>query len=762
MSRIEDQGWVAGPSWLGAVVRAFHPVRWGLCGVGLAASVLLCTAAQAVFFEQAAPRPQAWWPDPLAELRRLGAELLEQGSGTAVCRCFPLAAALSVVWSLVGAWIARSELLRQRAAAAADQTDGLPPTTATALVRSKASALVMLLPSIFILVGIWLLPGWLAGLLIRFLGMGIGALLVAILLPVVLLTSLVVVVVLVGCISWCLMPAVIAAEGSDSWEGVSRGYSYLYQRPVLFGAWWGLALAISGLPLLGGFLLLRQEPNLLDPAEKSAVGAAAAALSVSLFWTLQSLVYLKMRRAVDKTSENEIWVSGPKPEPSAVPADTPLGRAVQPEPLEASTPESGAGPARTNPEKGSPEEETAPELVRPQRTEVSFWDTSRSRMDAQSTRLLALLIGVSWTALVLAGGALATWGLAAGPGQEMTAANLREAIRTLAEQRPGILFGIAVGVVLLGALGLGRWLKIAARMAAVHAVYGGGMTLKPVWPFASRTRGLGVGSVLLAAAGIELLLVAGFLAPPAFQGSDSWEEAATLGGLGVGLLGLGALGLGAVAVEGQRREGARLGAAGIYLGNGLETGASAVANLVLVPLRSVTVLGLAWLVWLLACESLSWSGGEKVQWVRWGQASSLVPESEGGLYRAAAAIAGIWFLLFSGLFLMYPLSCVLTWGITCYLRARQQTEGIPPGQLELSAAERQRLISGKQFLEDMRKKVQDRALETNEGGARAGNRQGPRSRGRRKGRGPAGRRCAAGENPLSEVSSLERRIRQVL
>src|SRR5260370_21273570 len=116
MSRIADNGRAAGPSWLGGMVRAVHPARWGLCGVGLAASVLLCTTARAVF-EQAPPRPQAWWQDPLAELRRLGAELFEQGSGTAVFRCFLLAAALSVVWWCVSACIARSEPLRQRAAA---------------------------------------------------------------------------------------------------------------------------------------------------------------------------------------------------------------------------------------------------------------------------------------------------------------------------------------------------------------------------------------------------------------------------------------------------------------------------------------------------------------------------------------------------------------------------------------------------------------------------------------------------------------------
>ena len=39
---------------------------------------------------------------------------------------------------------------------------------------------------------------------------------------------------------------------------------------------------------------------------------------------------------------------------------------------------------------------------------------------------------------------------------------------------------------------------------------------------------------------------------------------------------------------------------------------------------------------------------------------------------------------------------LLNWGAVCYLRARQQTEGVPPGRLELSAEERQALGSAAQ------------------------------------------------------------------
>jgi hypothetical protein len=656
--------------------------------VGLAASLLLSALALAVF-ERTSLHLEAWLQDPLEQLQSLGQQLFGYGSGTAVFRCFLLTAVLSVVWSFVGGWIARSELLRHRAT-----TDPVQ-TTATQFVRGKASSLIMLLLPLLICAGICLVPGLLAGLFNRVLGLGLGAILVSLLFPVVLVSTLAFVLLLIGSLSCGIMPAALAAEGKDSFDAFTRGCSYLYQRPLLFGWWSGICLALSSLPLAGVLWLLHKEPNLLGPAARSFALAAGAALSLSLFWTLQSLVYLKMRRLVDGTSEEEVW-DGPINKVSAADA---------PEHTTDSQPDASAGEL---PQAASAETAAGPAL--PKRSSLSFRDTLSAGGALELGRLVVLGLGVLWVALVLTLGTQAVWGLAGGQGQGMTPEGLWQAILTLAEQKPETLFGLVVGVVVLGALGLGTPIKVAARMASVRLAYESRISLRAAWPFARRTRGLGIGSVLLATAGIALLLLTGFLTPLAVKEAGMRGEVGLLGGLAVALLELGVLGLGAVAVEGKRRDMDRPGLIGTYLGNGLETGASAAAELVLVPLGSAAFLGIIGLTWFFACESVSWWGGEKVQWVRWGLGDTLVPESEGGLYWAASLIAGFWFLLLFGLALMYPLSSLLTWGAACYLRARQQTEEISPGQLELSREEQVRL----RWQRQKQKRWQQQVRETQE------------------------------------------------
>src|SRR5439155_14406288 len=49
--------------------------------------------------------------------------------------------------------------------------------------------------------------------------------------PVMILFGLIIAVALVGLVGWPLMAATISTEGTDSWEAVSRAYSYVYQRP---------------------------------------------------------------------------------------------------------------------------------------------------------------------------------------------------------------------------------------------------------------------------------------------------------------------------------------------------------------------------------------------------------------------------------------------------------------------------------------------------------------------------------------------------
>src|SRR5205814_4791766 len=64
--------------------------------------------------------------------------------------------------------------------------------------------------------------------------------------PVVLLFGLVMAVALVGLVGWPLMPATISAEGTDSWEAVSRSYSYVFQRPWHYAWYTVVAVAYGG------------------------------------------------------------------------------------------------------------------------------------------------------------------------------------------------------------------------------------------------------------------------------------------------------------------------------------------------------------------------------------------------------------------------------------------------------------------------------------------------------------------------------------
>jgi hypothetical protein len=61
--------------------------------------------------------------------------------------------------------------------------------------------------------------------------------------PVMLVVGLLMAIALVGLVGWPLMSATISAEGTDSWEAVSRAYSYVYQRPWHFLWYFLVALA---------------------------------------------------------------------------------------------------------------------------------------------------------------------------------------------------------------------------------------------------------------------------------------------------------------------------------------------------------------------------------------------------------------------------------------------------------------------------------------------------------------------------------------
>jgi hypothetical protein len=63
--------------------------------------------------------------------------------------------------------------------------------------------------------------------------------------PLVLLSGLLMAVVLVGLVGWPMMYATISAEGSDSFDAISRSYSYVYQSPWSY-AWYSLVALAYG------------------------------------------------------------------------------------------------------------------------------------------------------------------------------------------------------------------------------------------------------------------------------------------------------------------------------------------------------------------------------------------------------------------------------------------------------------------------------------------------------------------------------------
>ncbi|HTU92899.1 MAG TPA: hypothetical protein VMF69_22655 [Gemmataceae bacterium] len=64
-----------------------------------------------------------------------------------------------------------------------------------------------------------------------------------------LICGLVMAVTLVGLVGWPLMSATISTEGTDSWEAVSRSYSYVFQRPWNY-VWYSLVAIAYGAVLV--------------------------------------------------------------------------------------------------------------------------------------------------------------------------------------------------------------------------------------------------------------------------------------------------------------------------------------------------------------------------------------------------------------------------------------------------------------------------------------------------------------------------------
>ncbi|MBO0697151.1 MAG: hypothetical protein J2P46_02035, partial [Zavarzinella sp.] len=299
----------AGPdalSWAAATLRGLHPLRWGLALVGIGATVLVAAGLQALW-EGQAPRPADWFGDPLTQAQASWDHLSDRSVVGLVVRLGVVLVILAAIWAVVGGWIARHELVARHRGEPYGNAEPVEPGP-TRLVAGRLKTLVISAIPILAFCAVLFIPVALAGLLNR-LG-GVGAILVALVLPVVLVADLLLLLIAIGAVAWPLMPITTAAENSDVFDALSRAYNYLYQRPVRFALLMTATLVLAAMPLAAVlFALAGPVENWRAAAGHPAVWAAAG-LSASIFWSVETLAYLSLRTAVDETDAYEMAGDG--------------------------------------------------------------------------------------------------------------------------------------------------------------------------------------------------------------------------------------------------------------------------------------------------------------------------------------------------------------------------------------------------------------------------------------------------------------------
>ena len=250
------------------------------------------------------------------------------------------------VWSFAGLGICRVCLLRLTRGEYAGLDDAFEFSIDN---WSKAFGAVI---APLLAVAVLCIPTFLMGLL---LGFDIGVLFVGLLWFIVVAISIVMGVLLLGLMfGWPLMVASVACESQNSFDSMTRSFAYVLQRPfhyvcyallaVLFGgvAWLIVSSIADGMVGLtywsvswGANVSSSDQMNRIDQlvwgmsldaegelAESSSMYAGrsminfwnavikslAAAFLYGLFWCLSSAIYLLLRKDVDQTEMDEIFL----------------------------------------------------------------------------------------------------------------------------------------------------------------------------------------------------------------------------------------------------------------------------------------------------------------------------------------------------------------------------------------------------------------------------------------------------------------------
>ncbi len=242
------------------------------------------------------------------------------------------------VWALFGGAISRVAAVQL----AADERIGWVAALRFAASKWLSYFAAPLLPLLGVV--IVAIPLAVLGLLVRW---NFGVLLAGVLWPLALLGGLVMALLLLGlAFGWPLMWATISTEGTDSFDALSRSYAYVFQRPlrylfyVLVAAvlgWLGWLLvstfidALVGLSywaagwgagprvaLMGasGLGRLFDAGSWLVSFWTNLVRALAIGYFYGYFWAASSAIYLLLRRDVDATETDEVFLDADRSEPA--------------------------------------------------------------------------------------------------------------------------------------------------------------------------------------------------------------------------------------------------------------------------------------------------------------------------------------------------------------------------------------------------------------------------------------------------------------
>ncbi len=294
--------------------------------------------------------------DPVVVLSTPFVELFSVGQGPLwLLRSALLALWSAVVWGIVGGAIARIAVV--------DLARGERVGIGSALKFALARWLPLIGTPLCPLIGIGFFGALCAlmGLLYR-IPSPVGASAAGILAFLPLLAGLVMTMIAAGlAVGWPLMILTVAAEGEDTFDALSRSYSYVYQRPGRYAvlaivAWvigtfgvllvtifaaavvqltmWGLSISAPDALVLR---LFQQTATPETTAEAihdfwlSVVGLLAYGWVFSYFWTASAIVYLILRHDVDGASWDDIYMPGQDADPFAPEPDGAIADATNPE-----------------------------------------------------------------------------------------------------------------------------------------------------------------------------------------------------------------------------------------------------------------------------------------------------------------------------------------------------------------------------------------------------------------------------------------------